>query len=159
MLKEAIRDYATEAFRFWAFVGGVEAYKARLLADIQQPEIVGGSGGPTTPTESAAIRAEERLESAAAAIADLEAVERTMDGLEAMQDGELVRAAVEEIYMAAAHRKPERGEIQARVTRFGGKRNVSERNVYRCLRKARILFAVERGLRYTDYAKVGSSGF
>src|SRR5690606_1489765 len=74
MKKDHIRDYATEAFRFYAKAGGYEQYVRNLVEDMQKNK----GSGVCNPTESALITKERIIEKHAAELADIEAVEKVL---------------------------------------------------------------------------------
>jgi hypothetical protein len=57
MSKDHIRDYATEAFRFYAKTGGSKEYIEKIVADMQKQKGV----GVVNPTEGALIAQERGL--------------------------------------------------------------------------------------------------
>ncbi|MEA4816889.1 MAG: hypothetical protein VB120_08605 [Lachnospiraceae bacterium] len=148
MKKNHIRDYATEAFRFYARTGSAAKYKQELWDEvIKATNRSNYGGGIGNPTEAAVSRMEKRLEDARAEIADLEAVERTISTLEKMRNGSEMLLALHLVYMANPHKEIEKGEISERMHQAEVKIPASERQIYRWLSKARYIFATERGLR------------
>ena len=125
MKKDSIRDYATEAFRFYASCGRLtsEQIKEKIYKEIyeQSKKEFGHCGikGFSDSTAYAVLKAEEAMTQMQAEFEDILAVERTL-----AQVNRHIKKAVE-IEMPA-----------------------SERSIYYWLRKARIIFAEERGLRY-----------
>ena len=81
-------------------------------------------------------------------LADLEAVETTLKIC-----GPDVRRAVETVYFYKPYAELEWGQIKERVHYAEIHMPASERQVYRWLRVARIIFAEERGLRIKDVDK------
>lgn len=148
MKKQAYRDYATEAFRFWAREGGAETYRQKIwneaVANQQRQE---GTSGISKPSEAAIIRAEQAIEDAYASMADLEAVERTIDVIRRRPGGEDRERVIRAVYMAYPNREIRRGEIQDRVHRAEQDLHLAERTIYGMLGEARSIFAKERGLR------------
>ena len=148
MKKQAYRDYATEAFRFWAREGGAETYRQKIwneaVANQQRQE---GFAGISKPSEAAIIRAEEALENAEASMRDLIAVERTLDIIRRMPMGEEREKVIKAVYMAYPNRDIRRGEIQDKVHRAEHDLHLAERTIYGMLADARRIFAKERGLR------------
>lgn len=140
MSKDHIRDYATTAFIFYFQNGPLEKYKEKIIAEIVKND--GPSAGISKPTESALIRAEAELESKISIIQDLEAVEKTLLQLITQGRGDIVQA-IEMVYSTPLTR----GAIINRVIKTAATINTEERTVYRYLKKARKLFAVNRGLR------------
>lgn len=157
MKKTHYRDYATDAFRFWAQVGGTKGYRAFML-NLAMAERGESSGSPGSPTEAAISRYEELIDSAAGAVADLEAVERVLARLMHERDGVEIRRAVQEVYMTHPLREPQKGEISERAARAAMILHVDERTIYRWLGRARGMFATERGLRTENSGQVVSSG-
>ena len=147
--KDHIKDYATAAFRFYKVAGGAKKYKDRLWEETLTRSQHSGERyeGIAKPTEADIVRAERVVDDAYAAVADLEAVERTLEIIAKLDNGLYIRRALEIVYFAGADKPMERGDIQARVHSAELRIPASERAVYRYLAKARILFAVERGLR------------
>lgn len=141
MIKDHIRDYATEAFRFYARWGGRDNYVKNLLADLQKQK----GFGVCSPTETELIHKEQIMKEHIAEIADLDSVEKVLRICE--RD---VRRAVELVYLDKPFRDLEWGELKERVHYAEIHIPASERQIYRWLRKARMLFAEERGLRIKD---------
>lgn len=154
MKKDNIRDYATEAFRFYAICGRLtaEELKQRVKDDIYRQSrrefFRGGSGMPSDATAYAAIAAEDAVREMQAELEDILAVEKTMQRLDRPQ-----RMAVEIVYFADAQRPLERNDISDRVHRAEMEIPASEKSVYRYLKKAREIFAEERGLRISKKSK------
>lgn len=150
-MKDHIRDYSTAAFRFWARWGGKENYIDNLSADLQRKRGVGAC----SPTEAELVKKEQLLAEKFAEIADLEAVEKVLDICERHYPE--VRQAVEIVYLDKPFQDLEWGDIKKRVHYAEIHMPASERQVYRWLKKARMLFAEERGLRlWGDPKKVES---
>lgn len=149
MKKNHTRDYATEAFRFYKAVGGVEAYKDKIWNEaLKRREVSEIKGtGISNPTEADIMRAERAVETAFAEVADLEAVERTLYIISRSIYGREIRQAIEIVYFTDAGKELKRGDIQARVHKAGLHIPASEKTVYRYLAKARETFSTERGLR------------
>ena len=148
--KDHIKDYATAAFRFYKSVGGLESYKNKIwqeaLLDRRRDHT--GSAGVSKPTEADIIRAEKAIDSKFSEIADLEAVEETLEILGRMEIGRFIIEAVEIVYWTDLHIPiNQQGLIQERVHKASLHIPASERTVYRYLFKARTIFAFERGLR------------
>lgn len=154
--KDHIRDYATEAFRLYKREGGVESYKNKIWNDAlprsQRSELNGlcqfGGDFISKPTEAAVMRAQGAIDDAAATVADLEAVERTLEIIGRLKSGTAMLEAVRIVYFTDAE-KPiaKAGIIRDRVHKAGIYIPASERTIYYWLKKARTVFAVERGLR------------
>lgn len=140
-MKDHLRDYSTAAFRFWARWGSRDNYVKYLLDDLQRQK----GSGPCSPTEAALIHKEQLLQDRYAEIADLEAVERVIEICQ-MHYPDVYRT-VEMIYLKNPDKPLEWGDIKDRVHQAELSIPASERQVYRWLRRARTLFAEERGLR------------
>ena len=136
--KDHLRDYCTEAFRFYARWGSRDAYIKALISDLQRQR----GGGVNSPTEAALIHKEQVMRERAAEIADIDAVQMVMNVCERE-----VRMAVEMGYLDKPYEQLEWGDIKMRVHKASRMISASERNVYRYLRRARMVFAEERGLR------------
>lgn len=142
--KDALRDYATSAFIYWARHGcptydeAVERIRKRAFnrAWGEDPQKV-------------KLYADAEVEKARAGLEDIRACESVFKKLDA-SGRELVCEAVRAVYMADPWGKVKRGEYSARVLRFALDVPLSERQVYYYLEIARDLFAVERGLRIDD---------
>lgn len=141
MAKDNIRDYATDAFRFFARWGGKQNYVDHLLQDLQRQK----GTGPCSPTEAQLLHKERILKEKYAEIADLEAVEMVLQVCRRYYPE--VHKAVELVYFQQPDKELEWGDIKQRVSQAEAKIPASERQVYYWLRKARMLFAEERGLR------------
>ena len=147
MIKTHYRDYATEAYRLYARLGGAEAYKRRIYAEAQERHAQGCTGGPGSPTEAAVLRGEAALAEKEGTWRDLEAVERAMERIGRMRGGTCILRAVREVYEVEADRPIERGEIARRVDKLSLEMPAGPRSIYRWLGTARQVFAEERGLR------------
>lgn len=138
-IKDHLRDYCTEAFRFYSRWGGRENYVKNLLADLQKEK----GPGMCSPTEAAMIHKERILREHIAEIADLEAVEKVLRVCDSF-----VRQAVEYVYLEKPWEEMEWGDIKRRVHYAEIHIPASERQIYRWLKEARMMFAEERGLRF-----------
>ena len=141
--KDHIRDYATEAFRFYAKSGGKEAYIKTLVDDINKSK----GTGICKPTESALVSKEKVIESRAAELADIEAVEKVLSILTKLSQGEYIKKSIELVYFKDCWKDITWGEITERIIKAEIEIPASRAQIYRWLRKARELFAEERGLR------------
>lgn len=154
MKKDITRDYATEAFRFYAACGRptYEELKQRIYDDILAKEkreaikATGKNKPPSNPVESANIKAEEEYERRSAELLDVLAVEKTMEILMRGCKNETIKC-VEDVYFTEPQRPLKRGEIQERVQQAAQTLFLDERSIYRRLRDARQLFSSLRGLR------------
>ncbi len=162
MKKDNIRDYATEAFRFYAACGKLtsaeleQMVRDRIYQQSKREFLRSGSGMPISPTEYAAMKAEDAVRDLQAELMDIIAVEKTLKRLNAQQ-----RKAVEIVYFTDAEKDLEKNDISDRVHRAELHIPASERSIYGWLFKARKIFAEERGLRIdgqkTFFGKVCSS--
>jgi len=152
-VKDYLKDYATTAFRFYARNGkdAVE-YKKKIHDDaidtIKRREIkTKGSGG--SPTEAMMIEAENMISFKMAEIKDMEAVESTLRQLESMRfsQGIAIIQAIEIVYFKDPYKELIKGQLTSRVQIAIDSIPASESFIYRGLRKARDIFAIERGLR------------
>jgi len=145
--KDHIRDYATEAFRYYSFMGKPhkedleKKYYQEALEEYERRQQMGGTG-ISKPTEQAIMYAEGILRQKQAELWDILAVEKTMAQLHAWE-----REAVERVYFPHAQRDIKKGEISERVQSASIKIPAGVATVYRYLKKAREIFAYERGLR------------
>lgn len=143
-MKDHIRDYATEAFRFYAKWGSKDNYVKYLLDDLRRQK----GTGICSPTEAVLIHKEQVMREYTAEIADLEAAETVLKIC-----GRDIRRAVEIVYLDKPFRDLEWGDIKERVHYAELTVPASERQIYYWLKKARYLFAEERGLRLKDVDK------
>jgi len=142
MRKDHTREYATEAYRFYAKVGGNEGYLKKLCADYNtQPSV-----GAASSTEGALIRKEGILRDHAAEFADLTAVDKALYIIEVNSHSK-IKQCVEMVYMKDCWKDIKRGDIEERVHHAELQIPASRSQVFRWLKTARDLFAKERGLR------------
>jgi hypothetical protein len=146
MKKDHIRDYATEAFRYFAAKGkpSYRTLKAQYMAealDNYQREHEKGSG-IGKPTEASVIYAEREVEKKMAELLDILAVEKVY-----YASKPLVREVIEIVYFKDATEPLRKGDISARVCKASLETFTSERGVYAILKAVRLKFAEERGLR------------
>lgn len=160
MKKDNIRDYATEAFRFYAACGRLtsEQLKKKVYDEIytasKKEYYRSGNGMPTDATACAVMKAEDTIKAMQAEFEDIIAVEKTMLQLNKHQ-----RKAVEIVYFTEPEKDLEKGDISDRVHKAELEIPASEQSVYKWLRKARKMFAKERGLRISkNPEKLYSSG-
>jgi hypothetical protein len=148
MKKDNIRDYATEAFRYYAACGRKSSDECmqkvkEIIYEQSTHEIIrSGSGMRSDSTAYLAMAADDASYEMAAEFLDIMAVEKTL-----MQLNEYQRAAVEIVYFTDAKKELQKGEISKRVHKAELEIPASEQSVYNWLRKARKIFAAERGLR------------
>lgn len=147
--KDSIRDYATEAFRFFASCGCLssEQIKERLreeIYDASKREMIrlGTPSMPSDKTAMAVMKAEDELEYYKAELLDILAVEKTLARLSPP-----MKRAVEIVYFTRPQEPITKGELSGRVHQAEIEIPASERNIYYWLREARRIFAQERGLR------------
>ena len=160
MKKDNIRDYATEAFRFYAACGKktseeiIEKVKAEIYTKSRKEYLRSGQGSADDATAHAVMAAEDAVKEMSAEINDIVAVEKTMRRLGVHQ-----RKAVEIVYFTDADKPLEKNDISDRVHQAEIEIPASERSIYEWLAKARRIFAEERGLRHTKnkFSKVCSS--
>lgn len=147
-MKDYLRDYCTEAFRFYACNGmSADKYKQKIYDEaLEQQKRLEGKSGIGSPTEAAIIRAEAAVDEKLAEIKDMEAVEMTLAELHARAMPYIVQA-IKIVYFNDAGKELEPGDISLRVHAAELDIPASESSIYRYLRKARILFAEHRGLR------------
>lgn len=163
MKKDNIRDYATEAFRFYSACGRLtsEQLKQKVYDEIytasKKEYYRSGSGQPSDATACAVMKAEDAIKAMQAEFEDIIAVEKTMLQLNKHQ-----RKAVEIVYFTEPEKDLEKGDISDRVHKAELEIPASEDTIYRWLRKARRVFAKERGLRISgkqkSFFEVNSSG-
>jgi hypothetical protein len=157
-VKNHVRDYATEAFRFYAKINmSADAYKQKIYDEalFNYKKKMKGSG-ISFPTESAIIAAENEVTQKLAEIKDMEAVEMTLDELRAhsismnnfgrIDQIETIKA-IKIVYFTDPNKELQKGDIQDRVHIAEISIPASERSIYYYLAKARELFALNRGLR------------
>lgn len=148
MRKDNIRDYATEAFRYYAANGRrtstelMQEVKDMIYEQSHREIFRSGSGSHSDITAYSVMKAEDKVVDMTAEFLDIMAVEKTL-----MQLDEYQRLAVEIVYFTDAKKELEKGDISKRVHKAGLTIPASERNVYNWLAKARRVFAKERGLR------------
>lgn len=146
MKKDHIRDYATEAFRHYSSLGkptyeGLKTFYFNKAMD----EYTKGhekSSNISKPTENAVMYAEAMLNEKIAELQDILAVERTM-----IQLYDFESDAVEKVYFPEASKPLKKNDISERVCNASIEGYADIRTIYRYLRKARMIFAYERGLR------------
>lgn len=144
MKKDFTRDYATSAFRMWARHGcptydeAVDKIKSRAMSQ----------AGDVDRLKKIAF-AESEVEKRTALLCDVLACERTFISLEG-HGKKHVCDAVRAVYMVDPWREARRGELTSRVIRYSMRAHISESQVYRYLREARLFFCGLRGLRISD---------
>lgn len=146
MIKDHIRDYATEAFRLYKIENGLKGYAEKLKQLSQDREKASGCSGVSKPTEAQVIYLEKLIEERASEIADIQAVSDVLYMLTLEGKTEIIKA-IEYVYFADADKPIAKGDIQDRVQQLELKEYINVRTTYRALKQARKLFAIERGLR------------
>ena len=172
MARELTRDSASDAFRFWAFIeqmkdisepnlegfwpaeGNINKYKRLLTSDIIKPVADGIRSGISDPSPEAVIRVERRLENARATLLDMEAVEITLHWLETERDGQECIAALRAVYMVDPEKGFDRHTIRDRTLAHAEAAHLSQRTVFRRLKKARYKWAEERGLKIFESTNI-----
>ncbi|MCH5138920.1 hypothetical protein JMF89_17280 [Clostridiaceae bacterium UIB06] len=149
-MKDHIRDYATDAFRFYAMNGkSAEKYKQKIyietLESIKKKEETFIKSGISKPTEQAIIKADEAVVERMSEILDMEAVDKVLAEFDVRR--KVINRAIEIVYFTDADKELEAGDIKSRVTKASIEIHADERSVYRWLKQARELFAYQRGLR------------
>lgn len=160
MKKDNIRDYATEAFRFYASCGKLTADEImqKIREDIYTESagefLVSVSGNYSDAVAHAMMKAEDAIKEMEFEIRDILAVEKTLKRLTAYE-----RKAVEIVYFTDPEKELGKGEISDRVHQAEFAIPASERSIYGWLARARRVFAEERGLRTTkkNFGNVCSS--
>lgn len=153
MKKDFIRDYATEAFRYYASIGKTfeeikeEIYKI-AIEESKKTEIK--TNNICSPTELALMRAEKEVIEKKGELEDILAVEETIKQLAHERNGVEIKKAIELVYFVAPEKEFERNEFSSRVLNAAKEIHCDERTIYRYLGKARNMFAENRGLRKTN---------
>jgi len=127
MKKDHYRDYAVDAYRYYAVCGQPDAAELR--------------------SARSTLSWEQR-----SALSDLEAVCRVLDRLYTEPDGQRYRRCLELVYFSQPHRALSRGVITERVSRAASELCIGQTTVYRMLHRLRLMLAIERGLRTEDNA-------
>jgi hypothetical protein len=145
-MKDHLRDYATEAYRYYARCGRPSYEELRQIIfdaalESSRREIVRVKG-IGNPTQQAIINAERAVEEMEGQLLDVKAVEKALKTMRPEW-----RRAVEIVYFAAPKKPLEHGDIERRVHRAELEIPADRSTIYRWLRKARRAFATERKLR------------
>lgn len=148
MSKDYLRDYATEAYRFYGRVGSLENHRKNLyLAALEEASrMETGSGLISNPTEAMVVRAEAKVDEKISELLDLEAVEKTINEFLANGRDDIVKC-IKQVYIDCSNYTNNSYTIKDRVIKASISIPVSERTIYYNLKKARLLFAYNRGLR------------
>lgn len=158
MKKDYIRDYATEAFRFYAqtdmliteYIDKIRQEAIDTMVKKMGKTSVGGSS-----IESLLVYADKAIEEKIGEIDDLEAVEKVLMECKAQgYRGKEMEEVIRIVYFKDPKRPIKKGEIQGRITRACNELNISESTAYRYLKKARLLFAHNRGLRAGEVERI-----
>ena len=155
--KDFSRDYVTEAFRFYARCGKPtnDELKQSIFNDALESierEYSEVKGGISKPTEQAVIYADREVERRKAELLDILAVQHVLWKLQEYKKDFAVKI-LKEVYFVDADKELEKGDIERRVVKAAIEIPMSERQIYRYLRLARMLFCEERGIRYKDSFK------
>ncbi|WMI81584.1 hypothetical protein [Anaerotignum sp. MB30-C6] len=148
MKKDNIRDYATEAFRYYAACGRRTSDELKqevkdMIYEQSKREIIrSGSGSYSDDTAYKVMKADDEEIDMTAEFLDIIAVEKTLMQLHKHQ-----RLAVEIVYFTDAKRELGKGDISKRVHKAEVEIPASTMTIYRWLRNARHVFSRERGLR------------
>jgi hypothetical protein len=151
--KDNIRDYATDAFRYYAEQGkpSYEKLKQAIYNEALKKSKRELSGlkrsGISDPTAQAVISAERAVDERAGELRDILAVENTLKIIAFLPMGAGILRSIEYVYFEEPDKELEWGDISRRVTVASLNIPAGEDSIYRWLRKAREVFAVERGLR------------
>lgn len=150
MKKDHVRDYATDAFRYYASIGKTfeqvkEEIYQQALEESKKSEIK--TNNICSPTELAMMRADKAIIEKKGELEDLLAVEETLKKLPFERNGKEIKEAIELVYFADPTHDLERNDISNRVTNAAMTIHCDTSTIYRYLAKARSLFAENRGLR------------
>ncbi len=158
MKKDHIRDYATEAFRFYALVGiSAIEYREKIRNEAINTVVkrMGKATKGGSPTEAQLIYADKMIEEKISEIEDLEAVEKVLSECETQGfTGIEMKEVIKIVYFTDPKRLIKKGEIRERVLKASTKLSISESTAYRYLKRARLLFAHNRGLRAGEVEKI-----
>lgn len=150
MIKDHIRDYATSAFRLYALheKPTYDQLRQRLYDEAlrkSKREII-HLKGVSNPTQTAIQQAEVAVEKKKAELLDVLAVGQVISSLGTGGRSDIIQA-LELVYFYQPERELKRGDISDRVHVAELCIPASESSIYRWLKQARQLFAIERGLR------------
>lgn len=161
MKKDFIRDYATEAFRFYAAIGKTaEQYKEEIrkeaLKEIRKRENIVKTGDGGSPTEHELMYQEEKLNEKISEIRDIEAVEKTLAEYKAKGNRKSLDTLqlIKDVYFKHPKEKLRKNDLTYRVEISSQLLGISNTSAYMYLKEARLLFAFNRGLRHDrEYLK------
>ena len=147
MKRDRYTEYATAAFRDYAASRLTAAERAEQLYEqnIKNAAEHIGIGAPKNNVGAAISYAEEAKADYAAYIADMEAVEKTLDYLKS-HNKQYIIFALKNIYMTDPKSRITPRIIGQRVRWVATKSYCDTRTVYKWLKQARRLFAEFRGL-------------
>lgn len=154
MKKDHIRDYATEAFRYYAKLGKpkFEDVKEKIykeaIEESKKNELK--TNNICSPTELAMMRADKAVVEKKGELEDILAVEETLKQLAYEYNGAEILSVVDRVYFVQPDKAIEKGELKNRVLAAIEEIHIGERTAWRYLAKARDIFAENRGLRVSD---------
>lgn len=154
MKKDHIRDYATEAFRYYAKLGKpkFEDIKEKIyqeaIEESKKNELK--TNNICSPTELAMMRADKAVLEKKGELEDILAVEETLKQLAYEYNGAEILSVVDRVYFVQPDKAIEKGELKNRVLAAIEEIHIGERTAWRYLAKARDMFAENRGLRVSD---------
>lgn len=154
MKKDHIRDYATEAFRYYAKLGKpkFEDVKEKIykeaIEESKKNELK--TNNICSPTELAMMRADKAVVEKKGELEDILAVEETLKQLAYEYNGAEILSVVDRVYFVQPDKAIEKGELKNRVLAAIEEIHIGERTAWRYLAKARDMFAENRGLRVSD---------
>lgn len=131
MIKETIRDYAVDAFRFFAGFK-VSHDKDKIRAALHKRRMSSGIKYP------AVVDAE---------LLDLYAVSETIEAISKMRIGDDILKCLRTVYFTNPDEDLKKGDIEKRVVYCSVQFHLATVTVYRYLSIARRTFAAARGLR------------
>lgn len=161
MKKDFTRDYTTEIFRKYAAANmrTYEQERQRIYNSVLEKYLAQGG-------EMAVMQAETAVADSYAYLMDIAAADGTFEILKAGGQENIVKA-VKAVYCVYPNVPIRRGDITDRAYRLAASLPTDVSNVYRWLKKARLLCALIRGLSISEkdrdiaekyYSKVASSG-
>ena len=125
MKKDNYRDYVVEAMRYYAACDCPDEDALKKIRSVLPPD-------------------------GTACYRDLEAVQRMLYRLRNEEYGQPGVRCVEIVYLSSPSHTPSRGEVAKRVNIASSELSMCESSVYKALRRARTLVALERGLRVDE---------